>query len=243
MGDNFIKSKNMDIAPIVLQTQDTEPPQTAQAAESAPQSASATGQDTGNQPPSHDTASPEAISKATATFQAEIDRLNTELEKMRAAYREHDTMHQRVLADFDNYRRRVAIEKEVTTKLANEKLIKELLSTLDNYDRSLHLEVPPEARDFKVGMEIIYKNFMQVLKNNGLDGIDSDGAKFDPNLHEAVSHIDSDLPAETVVTTYQKGYLLGDRVLRHAIVVVSNGNGAAPATNNDNESLNAESGL
>ena len=240
MGDNFIRSKNTDIAPIVLQG--VEPSQTAQA---APQSEpSPPAPDIQAQSASADSASPEAISKATATFQAEIDRLNTELEKMRAAYREHDTMHQRVLADFDNYRRRVNIEKEVTTKLANEKLIKELLSTLDNYDRSLHLEVPPEAKDFKVGMEIIYKNFMQVLKNNGLDGIDSDGAKFDPNLHEAVSHIDSDLPAETVVTTYQKGYRLGERVLRHAIVVVSNGSGAAPSVNAENsESLNAESGL
>ncbi len=241
MGDNFIRSKNTDITPIVLQG--GEALQTTQTTIPAQQQVSGAAQNIENQPNTSDTASPEAISKATATFQTEIDRLNTELEKMRAAYREHDTMHQRVLADFDNYRRRVAIEKEITTKLANEKLIKELLSTLDNYDRSLHLEVPPEAKDFKVGMEIIYKNFMQVLKNNGLDSIDSDGAKFDPNFHEAVSHIDSDLPAETVVTTYQRGYKLGDRVLRHAIVVVSNGSGAAPSANNNNESLNAESGL
>lgn len=241
MGDNFIKSKNTDIEPIQLKS--TEPAQAAAPAQQHDNAPTAQNSTTEQYAETSDTTSPEAISKATATFQTEIDRLNTELEKMRAAYREHDTMHQRVLADFDNYRRRVAIEKEITTKLANEKLIKELLSTLDNYDRSLHLEVPPEAKDFKVGMEIIYKNFMQVLKNNGLDSIDSDGAKFDPNFHEAVSHIDSDLPAETVVTTYQRGYKLGDRVLRHAIVVVSNGSGAAPATNNDNESLNAESGL
>lgn len=223
MSENFIKSKNTGVAPVEFQLNGASAPvsavppqQSSQPDPAAPAADAPQGGDVSA-----------SIQQATSTLQTEIERLNAELEKMRGVYREQDVMHQRTLADFDNFRRRVNIEKEVTTKLANEKLIKELLSTLDNYDRSLHLDVPPEAKDFKLGMEIIYKNFLQILKNNGLETIESDGAKFDPNLHEAVSHVDSDLPAETVVSTYQRGYRLGERVVRHAIVVVSNGNGAA----------------
>ncbi len=233
MSENFIKSKNTGVAPVPFQLHGADAPVSAAPQSSQPQSAPAASSNAAPQDGGDISAS---IQQATSTLQVEIERLNAELEKMRSVYREQDVMHQRTLADFDNFRRRVNIEKEITTKLANEKLIKELLSTLDNYDRSLHLDVPPEARDFKLGMEIIYKNFLQILKNNGLETIESDGAKFDPNLHEAVSHVDSDLPAETVVSTYQRGYRLGDRVVRHAIVVVSNGSGA-PSSVSDTTNL------
>lgn len=225
MSENFIRSKNTDIAPVTLKLGDNNAPAPAAAVASRPQSDQPAPSAAASEASAGSGDMSASIQQATSTLQVEIDRLNAELEKMRGVYREQDVMHQRTLADFDNFRRRVNIEKEVTTKLANEKLIKELLTTVDNYARSLEVSVSPEAQDFKLGMEIIYKNFLQILKNNGLELIESDGAKFDPNLHEAVSHVDSGLPAETVVSTYQRGYMLGDRVLRHAIVVVSNGSG------------------
>jgi molecular chaperone GrpE len=116
MSENFIKSKNTGVAPVTFQISGDSAPVSAAPQSSQPAAAPAAEASQGGDISA-------SIQQATSTLQTEIERLNAELEKMRSVYREQDVMHQRTLADFDNFRRRVNIEKEITTKLANRIII------------------------------------------------------------------------------------------------------------------------
>lgn len=126
----------------------------------------------------------------------------------------------RLQADFSNYKKRVAKDKEKIYAYAAEELITQLLPTLDNFDRALS-SITNKDDEFYKGMEMIYKQTIKVLENYGLKEIKAIGEKFDPNFHHAAATEKNDKYEEnTIIEVFQKGYLLKDKVIRPSIVKV-----------------------
>lgn len=129
----------------------------------------------------------------------------------------------RTLAEFENYRRRVAREREDWNRQAQERLLGELLPALDNFDRALAVPPTPGADPaFRSGVELIHREFLNALERAGVRPFVTVGQPFDPTRHEAVGRVErSDVPDQTVIAEAQRGYLYQDRVLRPARVVVA----------------------
>ena len=132
---------------------------------------------------------------------------------------------QRLKAEFDNYRKRVAREQVELTTRANERLVGDLLPVLDDLERALEAATAHEEAKLEEGVALVHRSLADLLVRNGLVEIETDGA-FDPNVHEAMlSQPSEDRQSGDVLDVLQKGYRLGDRVLRPARVVVSSGGG------------------
>jgi molecular chaperone GrpE len=132
----------------------------------------------------------------------------------------------RVRADFDNYRKRVARDDARHRKMAAEAVVRDLLPVLDNLDLAL-AHAGDNSGGLTQGVEMIRKQFYEALTRHGLEVIPAEGRAFDPNVHEAITCIPSeDVAADHVIQEFQKGYRLGDFVLRPAKVVVSSGSAA-----------------
>jgi molecular chaperone GrpE len=129
----------------------------------------------------------------------------------------------RLAAEYDNYRKRTAREFEQLVRTANENLILQLVDVLDNFERALHsAKNAKDLNAFHQGVELIYQNLQELLARAGLKNIDAVGKPFDPHLHEAIMQIeDGEHPPETVVNEIQRGYTLGEKLLRASRVVVS----------------------
>ncbi|MEW9123007.1 MAG: nucleotide exchange factor GrpE [Thermotaleaceae bacterium] len=131
----------------------------------------------------------------------------------------------RLSADFQNYKRRVEKEKNEIYNFANEKLILALLPIIDNLERALDaaLEESDERTGVAKGIEMTLQQFIDTLKNNGLEEIKAQGEIFDPNMHHAVmQEASEDYEANTILEVYQKGYSLNGKVIRPSMVKVSN---------------------
>lgn len=128
----------------------------------------------------------------------------------------------RMTADFANYRKRNEAERSEFAKFAKADLIARLLDVLDGYDRALST-VPDDLKGqpWVEGMWLVERKLRSILDAEGLEPIDSLGTAFDPYLHEAVAHIESDEPEGTVIQEHQKAYRLHDRVIRPALVTVA----------------------
>ena len=146
----------------------------------------------------------------------------SELEKLRAEFEAHKQQHLRVLAEYDNFRKRTQNEK---TALYNNSVcdtVQALLPIADNIERALGQE-NASAEDMRKGVEMIEAQITQAFEKLGITASGAVGEAFDPNLHNAVAHIeDGDLGENVVSAVFQKGYLLGDRVVRFAMVQVAN---------------------
>ena len=127
---------------------------------------------------------------------------------------------QRVAADFDNFRKRAAREQADTTARANERLVKELLPVLDDLGRALEAAAHHEEAKLEEGVRLVHRALEDALRKQGLQEIEVDG-RFDPHVHEALLSQPSDEEEGSVIEVLQKGYRLGDRVLRPARVVVA----------------------
>ena len=129
---------------------------------------------------------------------------------------------QRLAADFANYRKRNEAERTEFAKFAKADLIAKLLDVLDGYDRAL-ATVPDELKGqaWVEGMWLVERKLRSILEAEGLEPIDSLGKPFDPYVHEAVAHVESDQPEGTIVEEFQKAYRLHDRVIRPALVSVA----------------------
>lgn len=153
-----------------------------------------------------------------------LERLKSEVEAARA---EAETARDRMLrtvADYENYKKRLEKEKREFVKYANEKFIKDLLPSLDDLERAIDSSNDLDSLEsFREGVKIIYKQLNNILKKHNVTPIEATGVKFDPNLHEALMHMPSEEPKNTVVQEYQKGYKLHERVIRPSKVVVSAG--------------------
>ena len=132
---------------------------------------------------------------------------------------------QRVMADFDNYRKRVTKEKDALYNIISAELITEFLPVLDTLEKSaFSINADDEkSKAWKDGVELVCKQFEDVLKKLGAEEIKAVGEAFDPNLHDAVMHVEEDTLGENIISKeLKKGYKLKDRIIRHSMVVVAN---------------------
>jgi molecular chaperone GrpE len=159
-----------------------------------------------------------------------ISELERELETARQQADDNTRSWQRTAADFANYRRRIEQERGVMTQLSNAVLISKLLTVLDDFDRAL-ASVPEDAHEGWVeGIQLVERKLRTVLEGEGVTPIEAVGQPFDPNLHEAVVHQEtSEYPDNYVIDEVQRGYRLGDRVLRPALVRVANNPSGVPS--------------
>ena len=128
----------------------------------------------------------------------------------------------RLTAEYDNYRKRTAKEKDSLYQDAKADTIKEFLAVYDNLQRAVSTE-GDEDSPHKKGLEMIFHQYQEILKKLGVTEIEAQGAPFDPEKHNAVMHIDDENYGENVVSqVFQAGFMLGDKVIRHAIVQVAN---------------------
>ena len=160
-------------------------------------------------------------SASSPTDAAEVDP--TEALKQQLA--DANDRNLRLMAEFDNYRRRTAKEQLELIETANGKLLEKLSEVQDNFERAFASE--NKAKDleaFEKGMQMIYNQFAKILTDAGLEQIDPTGAEFDPNCHEALMQQPSEtVPEGHVVTVFQKGYKLKNKILKTAKVIVSSG--------------------
>ena len=142
-----------------------------------------------------------------------------------ALQRERDELFDRLLrktAEFDNFRKRVERDRKDMIEWAAADVLGDLLSIVDDFDRALAAPAPPEAQSFKAGLELIQRQLAELLKKRGVNPIEALGADFDPHLHQAVAY--EEVPGARegeVVDVMAKGYKLGDRLLRPALVKVA----------------------
>ena len=149
-----------------------------------------------------------------------------ESESINPLQEKYDTLNNqyiRLAADFDNYRKRQEQEKEALLKYGAENTLKKMIEVLDNFERGMKaIETVEDCDKVKECYNLAYKNFTDVLTKVGLEAIKAEGEQFDPNFHEAVMQTPtSDKPEHTIIAELQKGYKLGDKVLRPTLVNVA----------------------
>ena len=143
-------------------------------------------------------------------------------EDWKEQYQQLNDKYIRVLAEYDNYRKRTAKEKEQIYSDAKMATVKEFLGVYDNLERAVAQEGDDDS-PHKKGMEMIFHQLEEILKKMGVEKIDAAGKPFDPDQHSAVMHIeDETLEPNTVAEVFQQGFTLGGRVIRFAVVKVAN---------------------
>ncbi len=150
-------------------------------------------------------------------------QLKHELDRERRLAAEYKKHLQRLAADFENYRKRVEKEREDFVKFSKEDLIYEFLPILDNFEMALHhVKNTTEPKKIIEGIELIERQFHNILKKEGLEVIETKGKKLDPYIHEAIMHEETNKhPEEFIVEELRKGYILGGKVIRPAQVKVA----------------------
>jgi molecular chaperone GrpE len=137
-----------------------------------------------------------------------------------------DTLHDRLLrqaAEFDNYRKRIDRERKDTAEYAAVELLQDLLPIIDDFERALRIEAPG-AESYRQGLEIIHRGLMDLLRRRGVTTIEAVGTDFDPHVHQAVAYEDAPSRRDgEVIAEFTRGYRLGDRLLRPAMVKVAKG--------------------
>jgi molecular chaperone GrpE len=165
-----------------------------------------------------DRSAADATSPEPSPTEDESDGLQADLDRFR-------DLALRSQADFENYKKRSAREKEEAIKYANSSLLERLIAIVDNFELGLEAaRAEGEKSPIFSGMSMVLKQLMDFLADSGLQPIDATGQKFDPNLHEAIAHEPSnEVPEGTVVRQTRRGYKMKDRLLRPSSVVVSSG--------------------
>ena len=136
-------------------------------------------------------------------------------------YDELDDRYKRILAEFENFKKRGAKEREGLYNSILSDVIEVILPVVDNLENAAKVETKDES--YKQGIELVLKQFKDVLKSKGVEEIKAIGETFDPSMHEAVSSVQDDEKGEKeIVQEYRKGYKIGNRVIRHSMVVVAN---------------------
>lgn len=153
------------------------------------------------------------------------DDLLVQLSEARSEAHDLEDRMLRLAAEFENYKKRMQRERETAFKYAEEDLLKELLPALDNLERAIEQgRGSGDASALLEGVEMTHRGLLASLEKFGLQPLDSQGQPFDPNLHEAMAMEASDeVPANIIISEFQRGYFYKDRLLRAAKVVVSNG--------------------
>ena len=147
----------------------------------------------------------------------------SEVNPLQEKYNTLNNQYIRLAADFDNFRKRNEQEREALLKYGAESTLKKMLEVLDNFERGMKaIETVDDCEKVKECYSLAYKNFTDALTKAGLETIKAEGEVFDPNFHEAVMQTpSSDVPEHTIIAELQKGYKLGDKVLRPTLVNVA----------------------
>jgi len=170
---------------------------------------------------SEETADAEAETAQEDAAAEEKEPELTEEEKLKKELEESKDKYLRLMAEYDNFRKRSAKERLELSATVKGNTIGEILPVFDNFERALAAET--EDTNYKAGVEMIFKQFGDMLTKLGVEIIDPIGQTFDPNIANAVNQIeDENLGENEVAQVFQKGYKIGDKVIRYAMVVVAN---------------------
>ena len=151
----------------------------------------------------------------------EIIELKKQIETQKIQIDETEDRLKRVAAEFDNYKKRNAKERDGMYNSLIADIISGFLPIIDNLEKAVEAETKDE--EYKKGIELVLKQFKDVLSARGVTEIETVGKTFDPELHEAVSSVQDDTKGEKeIVQEYRKGYMIGNRVIRHSMVIVAN---------------------
>lgn len=168
--------------------------------------------------PTEETTEPAAQAVETEEGVAAEER-TAELEK---ALQEANDKHLRTLAEYDNFRKRSAREKEQAYTDSKASVLTELLPVLDNFERAAGNK-DASMEDYQKGVDMIFNQFTEIFKKLGAESYGEAGDTFDPNIHSAVMHVEEEgAPENSVADVFSKGYKLGDKILRPAVVKVVN---------------------
>ena len=150
-----------------------------------------------------------------------LNSLKAKLESQKAEIDDKEDRLKRLMAEFDNFKKRSAKEREGLYNSLVSDIAISLLPVIDNLEKAV--SVKTEDNNHKIGVELVLKQFKDVLKANGINEIEAVGKTFDPQLHEAVGSVDDpELGVQEIKEEYRKGYMIGDKVIRHSLVVVAN---------------------
>ena len=154
---------------------------------------------------------------------AEIEKLQKINDELKIEIDEQKDKYARLAAEYDNYRKRTSKEIDMRYADAKADVWKNIISIVDDFERVIKADIPVECQNYKDGVNLIYKKLTEMMTTAGIEEIKALNEQFDPELHNAVMHIDSDEAGENeVVEVFMKGYKLGDKVIRFSMVKVAN---------------------
>lgn len=144
-----------------------------------------------------------------------------ELNKLKDEYNELDDRYKRMFAEFENYKKRSQKEKEGIYGMITGDVVASMLPVMDNLQKAA--EAKTDDTGYQDGVKLVYRQFAEALKSLGLEEIETVGKRFDPEFHEAVSHVQDETKGEQeIIQEYRKGYKIGNKVVRHSMVIVAN---------------------
>lgn len=152
-----------------------------------------------------------------------VDPKDEEIQQLQLKANENEEKYLRLYAEFENYKRRIQKENETNKTYQSQRVLTDILPTIDNIERALQIEGDDESfKSLQKGVQMVHESLLRALKDNGLEEIESEGQVFDPNFHQAVVQDDNpDFKSGDITQELQKGYKLKDRVLRPSMVKVN----------------------
>lgn len=163
----------------------------------------------------------EIVEKEEINEQSEETKLKDTILLQKKQLEEQEDRLKRLMAEFDNFKKRSSKEREGLYNSLISDIFSSLLPVIDNLEKAVETETQDES--YKQGVELVLKQFKDVLSANGVTEIETVGKQFDPELHEAVSSVvDETLGEKEIKQEYRKGYKIGSKVIRHSMVVVAN---------------------
>lgn len=152
-----------------------------------------------------------------------VDSKDEEIQQLQLKANENEEKYLRLYAEFENYKRRIQKENETNKTYQSQRVLTDILPTIDNIERALQIEGDDESfKSLQKGVQMVHESLLRALKDNGLEEIESEGQAFDPNFHQAVVQDDNpDFKSGDITQELQKGYKLKDRVLRPSMVKVN----------------------
>lgn len=162
-------------------------------------------------------------SEETVEEKSEAALLQEKVDELQAKLTETEGRTLRLQADFENYKRRVQMDKQAAEKYRAQSLVSDILPALDNFERAMQVEATDEqTKSLLQGMEMVHRQLLEALTKEGVEVIEAVGKQFDPNEHQAIMQVeDNEFESNAVVEEFQKGYKLKDRVIRPSMVKVN----------------------
>ncbi|WP_440602563.1 nucleotide exchange factor GrpE [Bacillus sp. GB_SG_008] len=166
---------------------------------------------------------PENSEETVVEEKSKAALLQEKVDELQAKLSETEGRMLRLQADFENYKRRVQLDKQAAEKYRSQSLVSDILPALDNFERAMQVEASDEQmKSLLQGMEMVYRQLLEALNKEGVEAIEAVGKQFDPHEHQAVMQVeDSEFESNAVVEELQKGYKLKDRVIRPSMVKVN----------------------